>query len=461
MVRLLVILWILGNFVQDVRASFGNQALPSDFDSIQHHPTWHGQYRFFAMATDNAPGLRDYYALASALEMHMNSRSYRGFALELGASTVQNVGSSKLIGIDPLSLVPNRYEIGLFDVLQPGGDGEMNRIEALNLHYHRKNLVLKLGRQGLKTPFINPQDGRMRPTLVSGLTMQWNAKSKWEVTAALLHKMAPRSTTGWYSIGESIGKYPSGVNPDGVKSGYSGNLTSRWIGLLGVERQFLSGLKLQCWNQWVDQIFNTTLTQVDFQRAMKPGAQVQGILGVQSIVQQALQFGGNAKPEYTYMMPDNKTQVWSFRAGLKRKSSYLHVNYTRISSTGRYLMPREWGRDPMYTFMPRERIEGNGNVRALTVQYGTSFLSGKWHVEGAVGRFALPDVHDALNKYGMPSFYQMNVDVKYTPGGHFSGLELQWLYVIKRQLGNSQLAPRYLDNKVNLSHLNFIVNYHF
>jgi hypothetical protein len=35
-------------------------------------------------------------------------------------------------------------------------------------------------------------------------------------------------------------------------------------------------------------------------------------------------------------------------------------------------MPREWGRDPFYTFMPRERNEGYGDVNADIDKYNKS-----------------------------------------------------------------------------------------
>ena len=31
-------------------------------------------------------------------------------------------------------------------------------------------------------------------------------------------------------------------------------------------------------------------------------------------------------------------------------------------------MPREWGKEPFYTFLPRERNEGLGNIHAFTVK---------------------------------------------------------------------------------------------
>jgi hypothetical protein len=133
------------------------------------------------------------------------------------------------------------------------------------------------------------------------------------------------------------------------------------------------------------------------------------------------------------------------------------------TAEGRYLMPREWGRDPFYTFMPRERNEGYGNVHAATAVLSKKFSSVKGlAVDVSYGRFYLPDVKDFnLNKYGFPAYQQANVDVRYTFGGFFQGLDLQFLAVFKDAIKTTYDLPKYEINKVNLSHFNLILNYHF
>jgi hypothetical protein len=42
-----------------------------------------------------------------------------------------------------------------------------------------------------------------------------------------------------------------------------------------------------------------------------------------------------------------------------------------------------------------------------------------------------------------------------------SGLDLQFLMVVKNALGSTYDLPKYEINKVNLTHLNLILNYHF
>jgi hypothetical protein len=138
------------------------------------------------------------------------------------------------------------------------------------------------------------------------------------------------------------------------------------------------------------------------------------------------------------------------------------MNYNRITSDGRYLMPREWGRDPFFTFMARERNEGYGDVHAMNGTFNKTFGKSGWRAEAGYGQYFLPDVTNVrLNKYGMPSYWQTNIDIRYIFGGFYQGLEMQFLYVYKGQLGQTNGNDKYVMNKVNMSLYNLVINYHF
>ncbi|MBL0882840.1 MAG: hypothetical protein IBJ16_05745, partial [Chitinophagaceae bacterium] len=126
------------------------------------------------------------------------------------------------------------------------------------------------------------------------------------------------------------------------------------------------------------------------------------------------------------------------------------------------MMPREWGRDPFYTFLPRERNEGFGDVYAGMIRFKQSFP--KQHLQTWVGfgYYHLPDVTNTrLNKYGMPSYTQFNIDIQYQFMGILKGMNAQFLYVYKGQEGNSYGNNKYVIHKVNTSLFNLILNYHF
>jgi hypothetical protein len=78
------------------------------------------------------------------------------------------------------------------------------------------------------------------------------------------------------------------------------------------------------------------------------------------------------------------------------------------------------------------------------------------------GYFKMPDVLDfALNKYGLPSYAQTNIDIRYTFEGTFNGLDAQLLIARKFNVGNTYDDLRYVINKVDMTLYNLVLNYHF
>jgi hypothetical protein len=125
-------------------------------------------------------------------------------------------------------------------------------------------------------------------------------------------------------------------------------------------------------------------------------------------------------------------------------------------------MPREWGRDPFFTFMSRERNEGMGDVHALVAKFQGSIPASNFKLGIGAGFVQTPDVHQAtLNKYGMPSYFQFNGDVRYKFKGFLKGLESQFLVASKLLQGNVYQNQKYIINKVNMQNYNLVMNYYF
>ncbi len=413
------------------------------------------------MFTDNAANYTDYYANAWGMGIGYETGLYRNFQMGISGYTIYNMHSSDLTQIDPLSNQPNRYEIGLFDVVNSSNTSNLVRLEDLFLKYSLppKGLMVKAGNQHIRTPFINPQDGRMRPTLVQGVLMekQWGKRGKF--LSGAIRGISPRSTVRWFSVGNSIGIYGVGINPDGSKSQYSGNLPHSSVVYAGYQWK-LKQEEIQFWSQSVYRMFQTYLFQWDRKigKAINPW-----IFGVQAIHQHALGNGGNLDPQKAYFPSDNRSYVFGMRLGKQlNQQERITLNATRITSHGRYLMPREWGRDPFYTFMPRERNEGYGDVWAINLLFTQGFKEIPLKLDVGLGSYKLPNIQDvALNKYGFPAYFQGNLDARYSMDGFLTGLELQFLVVLKRAMENVGYLPKYEINKVNLAHFNLILNYHF
>jgi hypothetical protein len=413
-------------------------------------------FRYFFMATDNKKGLTDYYANAAGGGLKYETGKFHGFQAGVGGFFIFNIGSSDLSKADATTRQINRYEIGLFDIENASNKNDIDRLEELYLKYNFKKASLVLGKQLINTPFINLQDGRMRPTGVEGLWLKAESKkTKWE--GGILWGVSPRSTVRWFNIGASIGIYPQGIQENGQPSNYKEHIKSNAIGVVGITHEFQKNLKLQLWEQWTENVFNTVLLQAD-----QKWVSTSFYSGVQAIIQHALNDGGNTDPNKTYIQKGSKAFTFGATTGWKNKNTDISLNYNRITSTGRYMMPREWGRDPFYTFMPRERNEGFGDVHAGMIKVKQSFPKKHLQTWIGLGYYSLPDVTNTrLNKYGMPSYTQINIDIQYHFTGTLEGMNAQFLYVYKGQEGNSYGNNKYVIHKVNTSLFNLILNYHF
>lgn len=419
-----------------------------------------GHFRSFFMATDNTRQLSDYYALAAGGGLRFNTADWHGFSLGIGGVFNFNLASSDLSAKDPATGASNRYEIGLFDVENPKNRNDLDRMEEFWVRYTWKGSSITLGKQLLQTPFVNHQDGRMRPTAEDGIWVSSRLLKNTRLEGGWLWKISPRSTVHWYNIGTSIGLYPKGLNPDGTGSGYPENLESKGIGLLGISHQWGKNTRIQVWDQYVDHIFNTAFVQADHTLPLKNGQKL--LFGLQLIHQNAVDNGGHAEAAKTYFQKGAQSNALSAQSGWQRGPWQALVAYTRISDDGRFLSPREWGREPFYTFMSRERIEGSGGSHSITGRLNWQNQDKKLRVEAAYGHFYLPDIKNAsLNKYAFPSFQQFNFDVRYALGGVFKGFQAQFLYVWKGRLGAVYGADKYVINRVDMSQYNLVINYRY
>jgi hypothetical protein len=96
------------------------------------------------------------------------------------------------------------------------------------------------------------------------------------------------------------------------------------------------------------------------------------------------------------------------------------------------------------------------------LRVGRGFPKQRITANVAVGHFNLPSVYDfAANKYGLPSYNQMNIDLRYSFKGMLTGLESQLLFVYKGKATNEQVEDKYIINRVNMGLWNLVFNYNF
>lgn len=418
-----------------------------------------GHFRSFWMNTSNRGELTDYHALAVGGGLRYETAPFYGFQFAVSGFYIFELFSSDFSTPDPITGASNRYEIGLFDLTDPKNHHDLDRLEELYLKYRYRWLQVRVGKQLLNTPFVNLQDGRMRPTGVNGLWMQLDNGKHWKVEGGLIHRVSPRSTVQWYGIGESMGLYPVGVDITGKPSGYAGQLSSNVMSLLGIEYKEKESVTLRAWHHWVQGIYHTALLEAHYRHTMSE--QITWYSGLQSIGQFSVG-GGNTDPEKKYLPDGSRSYTLGLRSGFHAKQWDFSLNYNRILGQDRYLQPREWGREPFFTFMPRERNEGMGDSEAIVLKGDYQLRGNGFHPGLAVGYFRLPNIADAhLNKYGLPSYVHVNLDIRYHFHGFFEGLDAQLLLVGKWNATGQTIPDANAINKVDMWMANAIMNYHF
>jgi len=419
----------------------------------------HGHFRNVFMMTNNTPGLSDYQADAVGGHLLYQTAGFKGFSLAVGTHFTFPVFSSDLSIPDAATGVMNRYESTLFDVTQPSERRNLAMLSVLNLAYEFKKGRITLGRQLLNTPFINTQDNRMQPTAVEGLYMNFRP-GKWSLETGWLVGIAPRGTLHWYSVAGSLGRYPQGINSNGSQGNYLGNVASKGIGLLALHWEPGENLHLQVWEQYADNLFNTVLLQGDYK--VPAGASSKWLMSLQYIRQDIVNDGGHIEPGKTYFSKGDQVNIIGVRTGWEHKRGRILLNYTRIAAGGRFTMPREWGTEPLFTFLNRERNEGAGDIQAASVSARWSFWKQRFTTELGYGRYYMPDVKQyGLNKYSMPAYTHSKLAMDYVCGGALNNMKLSVLNIYKRNNGATYNNLRYVINKVDVSHLAIVVNYPF
>jgi hypothetical protein len=419
---------------------------------------WEAHTRTFAMSTINEGALKDDYAIAAGAGIGLLTKSLYGFQVGLSGYFIYNLNSSQIHQVDSLTGQPNRYEIGLFDIEDHTNKHDLDRLEELYLKYTLSKSSITVGKINLNTPFLNPQDGRMRPTVEEGAWISIKESSKIGFNGGWIWEVSPRSTVSWFSMANSMGVYPMGVNTDGTKANYNEHIegcTGMAIGNIYFNPN--KNIKINVWNSFLENVMNTALVEVNLEQ---PKEKLKFYESFMYLHQDAINNGGNINQAKTYMHKGEQSNAISAQIGFKNKKINTNLNYTHITGDGRYLMPREWGREVFYTFLNRERNEGFGNLHAFMTKTTLTGKNGKFTTSLGYGYYLLPDVKEyRLNKYGMPSYHQINYYATYTFNKFFKGLELRFLTAYKIKQGETYNNLKYIYNKVNMVNFNLILDF--
>jgi hypothetical protein len=418
--------------------------------------SFHG--RSFYMNTINRGAVSDYSAWAAGAGMDYVSPYFKGLRFGFSGFFIFKLHDKNIGGVDPITQGKNRYEVALFDMEDSENSADLDRLEELYLSYKLGKFSVTMGRQHVNTPLLNGQDNRMRPNIFSGF---WNRYQKGNhlLEGGWVQGVSPRGTVDWFSIEESLGVYPFGRNIDGSPSQYKGNVHSRGLGILGYHFR-KKNLLLNAYNYWAHNIFNLAYIDLIQKHPLSKGSSVDW--GIQGVFQNQIGQGGNADPALGYINPGEHTFAVGTTLRFSHQGNKFSLNTLYIHDSGRLLFPREWGREQFFISLPRERLEGNGNARSMSLTWENDhFLNKPWSTFVGAGASLLPDPEmPLLNKNGMPSFYHLVYRSTYTLPEFFQGFAFTFMAVYKGSLVDN-LPLVYSINRVNMWNLNCILDYRF
>lgn len=417
---------------------------------------WEAHSRTFTMTTLNQSG-HNHFAVAAGSGIGVLTKPYKGFQMGMSGFFIFNLVSSDLGKRDSTGRSLVRYERQLFDIHDPNNRHDLDRLEELYLKYRYSNSSVTIGRMNLKTPMINPQDSRMRPSIEEGLWISINESEKFQFNGGWITGFSPRGTVDWYHAGESMGLLNQGVNRDGSEGNYHGHIHTKGVGLANINYHLNRDYHIEAWNFFIENVMNTSYIDLQGDQTWGP---VKFHEGLMFIHQNAINHGGHENPQLTYIHPNAVSNALSARLSMEVDHWNMSLNYTHITDEGRLLMPREWGSEPLYTYMPRERNEGLGGVDAIMCKLSYVTKAKRFLTSLAYGYYDVPDVKNvAINKYGLPSYHHVNAEAVYEVPGFFHGLQLRFLAAYKLAAGNTYNNPQYIENNVNVANINFIADF--
>jgi len=408
-----------------------------------------GHIRNYFLMTENHNG-NDYYANAIGGVLSYETKSYKGFQLGVSGIFTYKLFSSDLNKPYNQTNKSSRWEQELFDVNHKDNFIDLDRLEELYIKYHWKNSYITYGKIPIEyTPLLNKSDGRMKPFSFQGAWLH-HKNEKFQADVAWIHRVSPRSMTEWFSMDEVIGLTDNGYLLNGEKADYKETTHSQELAIVHLGKK-IKNLNANFWNFHLDKFINTSWLQLEYS---KNNWQVGVIYSYQipDAYQKTLAY------ENRYAQSNENGQVVSFLLKYSKGHSQIKAAYSKAFETGRYLFPKELGRDQFYTSMPRSRIEGLGGVDIFAVGYQYNWKHLFLNIDATTTQGTVIDDY-VLNKYNIDDYYQINTRLHYECSNFLKGLHVELLYVWKQNKNehNTQLVAQRSDyNQINL-----ITNFNF
>ena len=165
------------------------------------------------------------------------------------------------------------------------------------------------------------------------------------------------------------------------------------------------------------------------------------------------------------MQPNETGNVINAIIGYQNKGFSTSLAYLHSFNTGRFLFPRELGRENFYVSQLRSWIDGFGDTDIWMLRFKYRPTNERWKDLSLDARISQTIVSDkdnpTSNKYKLPSFYQLTFLGKYKCHGWYDGLTLNLLYVTKYAPSSENLNQAQKFYQSGFHHFSFMMNLSF
>ncbi len=411
-----------------------------------------GEVRNYFMNTNNYKELYDYYANGSGGNLCFETARWKGFKFKVKGIFAFNTFSSDLNAVDPIVHKSSKWEKELFDLNNPLNKHNFDRLETFYLDFKKKSFHFKLGKYEIKnTPLINESDARMKPFMFKGAHLDIGKKNKLIVN--FITAVSPRGMTEWYPIHEAIGLLNNGKSINGNEASYLHQTPIRYIANFGLKKKINKQFNLENWYYRIDKSLHLNWLEFTYEKN-------DIFVGTQFIYERALAYQKELDEKNQLYSPQESGIVGAFRIQKKYKKGFFNLNYSKISNKGRFIFPKEFGRDRLYSSIPFSFAEGLGNSqiysirtqREITISKNASPLVVQLNINGI---FLKESENLFLNKYSIRDHFTKNFSISYEFKDKLEGLQLQFIYhrkflINKKNIPMEELFNRYQFHQFHL-----------
>lgn len=183
-------------------------------------------------------------------------------------------------------------------------------------------------------------------------------------------------------------------------------------------------------------------------------------LGIQYVYQNPLSFSEDLVYVNRYVQPGENGQVLSSQLSWEKSGFNLALGYTHAFDTGRFLFPKELGRDRFFTSISRSRLEGLGNADVFILKAAYHVPKPDFYIGIEMQQLQGPETGKfEFNKYNVDESFQINSRLSYHAHGFLEGLNFDILWIYRRNQNHTDAQS--IFNKSNFNQLNFVTNFNF